>query len=248
MANESWRLENHGEYYETNFFSRKWQFRNLVLCGISLDKEPSGVRLIQKLYGSHHAWPTRQKLGWRKCKLIFETEGVWNTFADEQREKAASFLGASWEGYEKGGIHTIVSVVPEISVFRLVMAPAMPSLLVGSKLSNYVLPSTVSVSFRAQISKNFERNKKEQRGPGEQRGTTKMAGEGRLRQRSIHILLVTGTPNKSVRLPDLTVFPTSEVFLNNPVSRCVPQNFDLVDFRCWSCRAPSDWFTSRNTR
>ena len=48
MANESSRLENDGEYYETNFFSRKWQFRNLVLHGISLDKEPSGVRLIQK--------------------------------------------------------------------------------------------------------------------------------------------------------------------------------------------------------
>ena len=89
MANESWRLENHGEYYETNFFSRKWQFRNLVLCGISLDKEPSGVRLIQKLYGSHHAWPTRQKLGWRKCKLIFETEGVSHALFESVQVKDA---------------------------------------------------------------------------------------------------------------------------------------------------------------
>ena len=48
-----------------------------------------------------------------------------------------------------------------------------------------------------------------------------------------------GTPQKSVRLPDLTVFPISEILLNNPESRCVPRNFDLIGFRCWSCRAPS---------
>ena len=48
MADESLQLENQGDYNETNFFSRKLDFRNLVLQAISLDKEPSSVRLIQK--------------------------------------------------------------------------------------------------------------------------------------------------------------------------------------------------------
>ena len=58
------------------------------------------------------------------------------------------------------------------------------------------------------------------------------------------VALCTGTPDKSVRLPDLTVFPISEIQLNNPENRCVPQNFDLIYFSFWSCRSPSDWFTS----
>ena len=78
MANESWQLENHGDYNETNFFSRKWEFRNSVLQAILLDKKPSGVCLLQQLYGSYYAWPTRKWLGRRQCNLLFETEGVYH--------------------------------------------------------------------------------------------------------------------------------------------------------------------------
>ena len=87
MANESWQLENHGDYNKTNFFSRKWEFRNLVLKAISLDKQPSGVRLLQQLYGSYHARPTREKLGWRKCNLIFDTEGVQKRSVDDRQHR-----------------------------------------------------------------------------------------------------------------------------------------------------------------
>ena len=60
MADESLQLRNQGDYNEANSFSRKCEFHNLVLHGFSLDKKSSGICLLQQLYGSYDARPTRK--------------------------------------------------------------------------------------------------------------------------------------------------------------------------------------------